>query len=81
MSKLSSEEIAKMMETYSSNKDSNYEGNLKKLGAVDIDTPTQISIYPKDFESKDKITEAIENYNQKQKDEGKKKRMLLLIQI
>lgn len=76
MSKLSSEEIAKMMETYSSNKDSNYEGNLKKLGAVDIDTPTQISIYPKDFESKDKITEAIENYNQKQKDEGKEENVI-----
>jgi len=76
MSKLSSEEIAKMMETYSSNKDSNYEGNLKKLGAVDIDAPTQISIYPKDFESKDKITEAIENYNQKQKDEGKEENVI-----
>ena len=71
MSKLSSEEIAQMMETYSSNKDSSYEKNLQKLGAVDIDTPTSISIYPKDFESKDKISDAIEEYNQKQRDEGK----------
>ena len=71
MSKLSSEEIAQMMETYSANKDSSYEKNLKKLGAVDIDTPTSISIYPKDFESKDKISSAIEEYNQKQRDNGK----------
>ena len=71
MSKLSSEEIAQMMETYSANKDSSYEKNLQKLGAVDIDTPTSISIYPKDFESKDKISSAIEEYNQKQRDEGK----------
>lgn len=71
MSKLSSEEIAQMMETYSSNKDSSYEKNLQKLGAVDIDTPTSISIYPKDFESKDKISNAIEEYNQKQRDNGK----------
>ena len=71
MSKLSSEEIAQMMETYSSNKDSSYEKNLQKLGAVDIDTPTSISIYPKDFEAKDKISDAIEEYNQKQRDEGK----------
>lgn len=71
MSKLSSEEIAKMMETYSANKDASYEKNLQKLGAVDIDTPTSISIYPKDFESKDKISNAIEEYNQKQRDNGK----------
>ena len=71
MSKLSSEEIAQMMETYSANKDSSYEKNLQKLGAVDIDTPTSISIYPKDFESKDKISSAIEEYNQKQRDDGK----------
>lgn len=71
MSKLSSEEIAKMMEAYTSNKDASYEKNLKTLGAIDIDTPTSISIYPKDFEAKDKIAEAIEEYNKKQKDEGK----------
>ena len=70
MSKLSSKEIAQMMETYSANKDSSYEKNLQKLGAVDIDTPTSISIYPKDFEAKDKISDAIEEYNQKQRDEG-----------
>lgn len=71
MSRLSSEEIAKMMETYTSNKDASYEKNLKTLGAIDIDTPTSISIYPKDFDAKDKIAAAIEEYNQKQKDEGK----------
>ena len=71
MSKLSSEEIAKMMETYTSNKNASYEKNLKTLGAIDIDTPTSISIYPKDFDAKDKIATAIEEYNKKQKDEGK----------
>ena len=71
MSKLSSEEIAQMMETYSANKDASYEKNLQKLGAVDIDTPTSISIYPKDFEAKDKISKAIDEYNQKQRDDGK----------
>ena len=71
MSKLSSEEIAQMMETYSANKDASYEKNLQKLGAVDIDTPTSISIYPKDFEAKDKISKAIDEYNKKQRDDGK----------
>lgn len=71
MSKLSSEEIARMMETYTSNKNASYEKNLKTLGAIDIETPTSISIYPKDFEAKEKIATAIEDYNQMQKDNGK----------
>lgn len=71
LASLSAEEIAQMMEAYSENKEASYEKNLEKLGAIDLDTPSSISIYPKDFASKDKITEIIENYNQKQIDEGK----------
>ena len=70
MSRMSSEEIAKMMETFSANKDATYEKNLKKLGAVDVNVPSKIEIYPKDFDSKDRIAKAIEDYNQKQRDEG-----------
>lgn len=76
MSKLSSEEIAKMMEAYTTNKDASYEKNLKKLGAIDIETPTSISVYPKNFESKDKIATAIEDYNQKQRDDGKEENVI-----
>lgn len=76
MNKLSNEQIAKMMETYSSNKDASYEKNLEKLGAIDLNTPSTINIYPKDFESKDKITEAIESYNQKQRENGKEENVI-----
>lgn len=76
MSKLSSEEITKMMEAYTENKNASYEKNLQKLGAVDIDKPASISIYPKDFEAKDNISNAIEAYNQKQKDEGKEENVI-----
>ena len=71
MSRLTTEEIAKMMETYTQNKDASYEKNLKLLGNVDLDTPTSINIYPKDFDAKDKISKAIDDYNQMQKDNGK----------
>lgn len=76
MSKLSSEEITKMMEAYTENKNASYEKNLQKLGAVDIDKPASISIYPKNFEAKDNISNAIEAYNQKQKDEGKEENVI-----
>ena len=70
ISQLSNEEIAALMETFTENKNASYEGNLQKLGAVNLDEPTSINIYPKDFDSKDRITQAIEEYNRKQQDEG-----------
>jgi putative ABC transport system permease protein len=36
---------------------------LKKLGYVDVSSPSSISIYPKDFESKEKIAALIAEYN------------------
>lgn len=36
---------------------------LTMLGYIDIDSPSSIKIYPKDFESKSQITKIIEDYN------------------
>ena len=71
ISQMSSEEIAKIMQTYTENQNATYENNLKTLGAIDLEKPTSISIYPKNFESKESISKAIEDYNQKQRDDGK----------
>ena len=71
LSNLSKEELATLMQNYATNAGVNYEDNLIKLGSVDLNIPNSINIYPKDFECKDVIEEAIEEYNQKQKDEGK----------
>jgi putative ABC transport system permease protein len=43
-----------------------YDGNLEDLGYIDVDNPSSISIYPKDFEAKDQITKLIKDYNDKQ---------------
>ena len=48
-----------------------YEGNLSRLGVADPDAPSIINIYPADFESKDKIVEIIEAYNERMPEEGK----------
>jgi len=44
---------------------SNYESNLRDLGYIDYDNPQSIKLYPKDFESKDLISEEIKKYNEK----------------
>lgn len=40
-----------------------YNQNLKELNVVSLDTPSGISIYPVDFESKDRIIQIIKDYN------------------
>ena len=51
--------------------DTTYEDNMKLFGAADPDTPASISLYPKDFASKEKIVEFIEEYNNIQISEGR----------
>ena len=68
---MSPEEITSMMEAYKDSKDASLETNLEKLGSVDLEKPSTISIYPKDFDSKEKINDIIEKYNKKQKEENK----------
>jgi len=48
-----------------------YENNLNKMGAVQLDNPDIINIYPKNFESKEKVEEIIDNYNKDVKEEDK----------
>lgn len=40
-----------------------YQGNLERMGVADPDVPSAISIYPIDFEAKDKISDLIAEYN------------------
>ena len=50
--------------------DATYEGNLAIMGASDLDDPSSINIYPKDFESKELITDIIDDYNKRMNDSG-----------
>lgn len=62
---MSEERILSMMraEMAKQETDATYESNLAKLNATNLDTPTQIKIYPIDFESKQRIVDLIEQYN------------------
>ena len=47
-----------------------YDRNMLLLNSLDIDNPESISIFPKNFDSKNKIKEYIDNYNKEQLDKG-----------
>ena len=68
---MSQDEIANFMKSYSENMTSSYEENLLKLGIADLDNPDTISIYPKDFDSKEEIVKLIDKYNSKKKEADK----------
>lgn len=61
------EEMTKAPETT----EATYDGNLQILGVADLLTPSRVSIYAKDFESKERITDLISDYNSKKASEGK----------
>lgn len=43
--------------------DATYDGNLNLLGVAELSEPSSMKIYATDFESKEKITQLIEKYN------------------
>ena len=47
-----------------------YEDNMKDFGYADLDKPSMILIYPKDFDSKEKVTSIIDGYNDRMKKAG-----------
>ena len=81
LSQMSPEQIADMMETYRENMEATYEDNLKTLGAVNLEEPSSILIYPKSFDDKERIANAIEEYNQKQTEEGKEENVITYTDI
>ena len=46
-----------------------FEKNLRDMGLSDVDSPSAIYIYPKNFEAKERITQIIADYNASQDDE------------
>ena len=49
--------------------ESSYKDTLKKLGYVDLESPSTINIYASTFEDKDNVAAAIEHYNDKVSEE------------
>ncbi len=64
------DELSELMMSLVSYKGATLDSNLKKLGYAQEDNPTEIDIYPKDFESKDKIVELLDLYNAQMKENG-----------
>lgn len=70
MASMSESELMQYMASYNENVNATYESNLSKIGVVDTDSPTAISIYASSFEQKELISDMINDYNEEQKSNG-----------
>ncbi len=67
---LSDSEKLDFYERYQKYSKATYESNLESLGYVDLENPSMVNIYAKDFETKEKLTDLINDYNKKEKNAG-----------
>ena len=78
LASLTEEERNALIEQYMGpqTSEATYEGNLKELGVADLETPSRISIYPIDFEAKEKLVTLINDYNRAQTDAGREESVI-----
>lgn len=67
---LTTEELQAVLLAYSENTGVSYEEILLTLGIVDIDSPSVINLYSKDFDAKESLEEIISQYNETQDEEN-----------
>ncbi|MBQ9200411.1 MAG: ABC transporter ATP-binding protein/permease [Lachnospiraceae bacterium] len=70
---MSEQEMSELFTTLLSDEHSTYEGNLRKLSYINPENPNSITIYPIDFDSKEKIKEILDSYNERMKLEDEDK--------
>lgn len=68
--------LAELLLSMQSGETASYENNLRMLGYADFEDPSMISIYPKDFESKDQVIAILDDYNERMQDEGKDEQVI-----
>lgn len=73
---LSGDQLTELMMSMNAAADATLEDNLEALGYADFDAPSQIDIYPKDFESKDGIVSILNDYNSRMEEEGKEEQVI-----
>lgn len=74
-------ELEDLMSSLMSKEITTYEQNMKTLGYADKSEPFEIKLYPKSFESKDKLGKLIKEYNRKMKASGQKNKTIAYTDI
>lgn len=73
---MSEDELSELLMSLMTYENASCEGNLKKLGYADEQEPGGISIYPKDFESKEEVVHILDAYNERMEQAGKEEQVI-----
>ncbi len=64
------QQLSELLMALMSTERTSYDANLVKLGYADEDSPSEIDIYPTNFEDKSKVIEILDAYNEDKKAKG-----------
>lgn len=64
---MSQDELSELIVSMMQTETTSYDSNLTHLGYANYDKPSAINLYPKDFETKQKVKDILEKYNEKMK--------------
>jgi len=78
---MTEDDLKELMTSMTMSATASYDNNLQKLGYVDFANPSQISIYPTDFESKEKVVKILDSYNSRMEKEGKEEQIITYTDI
>jgi len=70
------EEVRALMMAMLTGTNTTFEGNLRQFDYADLAKPTAISIYPKDFDSKEEVIRILDEYNDRMEAQGFEDRMI-----
>ena len=74
--KMDEDELSELFSSLMSKENVTYESNLKELNYANLDVPSGINIYPKDFEGNNAITDLLNQYNKKMEDSGEEDKVI-----
>ena len=74
--KMDEQEMSELFQSLMSRKTVTYESNLKNLNYANLDEPSGINIYPKDFEGNNEITNLLNEYNNRMKEQGNEDKVI-----
>lgn len=73
---MTEDDLVELMMSMNTSNSVSYDSNLQKLGYVDFNVPSEISLYPKNFESKEEVVKILDKYNHKMETEGKDEQVI-----
>lgn len=75
-SEISEDDLKDIIKSMTEAEMATYEENLRQLGFAEIEDPSVINIYPKDFNSKNEIIGMLDTYNKTAKESGKEEKVI-----